>query len=65
MAQFVAYLASDLVVAGYDTPLGQTFFPVIFSPCEKSSQRLWKESCVSTVMRKPGNAKSSSQTSVI
>ena len=41
--------------------LEANFLSGVFSPlasaevCEKSSRWLWKENCVSTCMRKPGN----------
>ena len=43
------------------SPVEATFLSGVFSPltsaeaCEKSSRWLWKESCVSTGLRKPGN----------
>ena len=43
------------------SPVEATFLSGVFSPltsaevCEKSSWWLWKESCVSTGVRKPGN----------
>ena len=46
---------------GFDTRLRRTFFFRVFSPltsaeaCEKSSRWLWKESCVSTGVKKPEN----------
>ena len=44
------------------SPIEATFLSGVFSPltsaeaCEKSSRWLWKESCVSTRVRKPGNS---------
>ena len=51
----------------FDSWLRQTFFLAqTFSAeaCEKSSRWLWKESCVNTVVRKPGNTYASPTTMI-
>ena len=60
VAQWGACRTHDLVVLSSRPGCGELAFRV-FSPltsaeaCEKSSLWLWKESCVSTGVRKPGN----------
>ena len=51
----------DSSVVSVSDPVVANFFSSVFSPltsteaCEKSSRWLWKESCVSTGVRKPEN----------
>ena len=63
VAQWWACRTNDLVVCEFDTWLRRTFFSAYFrlSPLlkQKSSLWLWKENCVSTGVRKPGNARAS------